>query len=200
MSKPATFTPKLSVNADPGNPKLSIPKLAHLDPEACPPNPFLRLIRRFSDKGYSLTIEKLEKHMLRGSCHPAFVVAINPRLLVSAYSDELDCVLMLSFPSILAKTFSLAVGSRLLAVIHHRGGDMMEKDLIPGPNMTSRHANFTPLIADFLSDDKATISYRKKEIEEAEWQRAKELSEQHYRDYPKRYRDGRPRKAGIPVE
>jgi hypothetical protein len=86
-------------------------------------------------------------------------------------------VALLRFPEYLVAEFQLRVGSRLLTVNRYQSpGGPKPGDLIPGPADTRRFINFTPLIADFLVADVASLKRRKDSISEGEWERTVKLS------------------------
>jgi hypothetical protein len=93
----------------------------------------------------------LIEHMLYGDSRAAVVVSVEP-LLVAAYTDELDCVALLRFPSNAASQ-RVEIGSRLLTVNTYGRGDRYSADLIPGPARIERWVRFHPIIADFICAD-----------------------------------------------
>ncbi len=144
------------------------------------------------------------KRMIReqlqvGDSRAAVVMKISP-LLVTAYTDELDCIAMLRFDDSLVAEFGLKPGTRLLTVntYRHDGGEY-DSDLSPGPNALGQWFAFSPMIADFLTDDADRLSARKAQIQESEWERTAELGEAYLAAKPGQYRDGRPVLAGRPA-
>jgi hypothetical protein len=134
----------------------------------------------------------------KGDSRAAVVVSVAP-LLIAAYTDELDCVALIRFPQELAQLYGLEVGSRLLTVNGYVRDEGVAKDLIPGPASYHRYGNFIPLIAEFLSEDGPRIEFRKQEIAEPEWQRARELGDAYLSRPGLRYRDGRPLYSWFPA-
>ena len=99
----------------------------------------------------------IDKHLQFGDSRAAVVVSVSP-LLVAAYSDERDCVVMLKFPEELVATYRLKPGSRLITVnTYMQGPKRPVADLIEGPLSRGNWHNVIPMIADFLSDDTGTI-------------------------------------------
>ena len=43
-------------------------------------------------------MDSIAEHLIFGDSRAAVVISIYPKLIVAAYSDELDCVAMLLFP------------------------------------------------------------------------------------------------------
>ena len=77
----------------------------------------------------------LTEQLQHGDSRAAVVLSVSP-LLVAAYTDEMDCVVILEFPNELAAEHRLREGSRLLTVNSYGDRDELQPDLIPGPNHT----------------------------------------------------------------
>lgn len=129
--------------------------------------------------------------MLYGDSRAALVMSIEP-LLVAAYTDELDCIAMLSFPNNLVTEYGLECGTRLLTVNLYARVGAHASDLVNGPASSHRYTNFTPLIAEFVSNDHTRIEERKRNIEETEWQRALEYGQVHLSNHYGQFRNGLP--------
>src|SRR5579884_1143605 len=66
-------------------------------------------------------VASFEQHLYYGDTRAAVVISTDP-LLVAAYSDDLDCVVVLKFPAEFVDEYQLHVGSRLLTVnLYTRG-------------------------------------------------------------------------------
>lgn len=157
-----------SAASDPSGLRLSRRKLREFHPE---------LTKDFLKFEEEQAVRHLMEHLTHGDCRAAVVILTVP-LLVAAYTDELDCVAMVRFPIEMAGEYKLRKGSRLLSVnmySKHEEGT----DLIPGPENLGRWSNFAPIIADFFSDDEARIMFRKRQIEEAEWERCRQLGKEY---------------------
>jgi hypothetical protein len=149
--------------------------------------------------------ERIAEHMQLGCANAAVVLSLDP-VLVAAYADDLDGVVLLAFPRTFAEEHRLAVGTRLLTVntfdrftLESTGELAYACDIIPGPRRTD-WSNFHPYIAEFLSDDADGIAARKAAIEEEIWPRARALGEQHLKAFGAlTARDGKPTKAGDPT-
>lgn len=130
--------------------------------------------------------------LVYGDSRAALVVSLEP-LLIAAYTDELDCIALLRFPSELVGAHSLQVGQRLLTVNRYWGPSKpVARDLEHGPASLHQYRNFQPLIAHFLSEDSLALDRRTAEIEEAEWQRTDELAQRYLARFGSVARDGRP--------
>lgn len=136
-------------------------------------------------------LARIEEHLLYGDSHAAVVLSTSP-LLIAAYADELDCVAVLRFSDTFIQAYDLEVGSRLLTInAYYYPTDSHAKDLERGPNDSGQYGNFTPMIADFLTDDVEALEEHKDRISEDEWRTAAELGEKWLNDnLPPR--DGRP--------
>jgi hypothetical protein len=134
-----------------------------------------------------------------GDSRAAVVVLLRP-LLVAAYTDVLDCIVLLEFPQELATEYGLRDDSRLLAINNYRRTDEVDADLIPGPNDTQTWSGFQTIIAEFASDDRERIEQRKSQISTAEWRRAYQMGKAYLEQRPGVWRDGRPGFSGEPAE
>ena len=142
----------------------------------------------------------LDEHLRLGDANAAVVLESTP-LLVAAYTDELDCVAVLSFSARLSDLgIDLPVGSRLLAVNTYFRGVWCAQDLVPGPHSLQRWTNFHPVIADFLSDDMSLVAARKHELEEAMWTRCVALGRAYLTRRTYGFRDGSPYHSAIPAK
>ena len=143
--------------------------------------------------------EMLSEHMQTGDSRAAIVCGIQPDLLVAAYTDEQDAVVILRFPNYLVNEYNLRLGSRLLTVNTYARGIKMVGDISPGPASIGRYTNYYPIIAEFLSDDMDTIEMRKRGIREAEWKRCADFANAKLSSSHHKPRDGRPLKSHIPA-
>jgi len=89
-------------------------------------------------------------------------------LLIAAYTDDFDGVVILRFPPVFVERFGLAIGMRLLTVNTYFRLPELVADIILGPAELGQWQNFYPLIAEFRSDDGLRIERRKTEIAESE--------------------------------
>jgi hypothetical protein len=112
-------------------------------------------------------------HLRMGDTRAALVVRLAP-LLVAAYTDERDTVLLLRFPQFLVADEQLRVGTKLLTVNTYARGPKVLADIVEGPFTTGNFTNYHPVIAEFVSDDADLIGRRKQAIRPEEWRRAAE--------------------------
>ena len=97
-----------TVASDPGGISLSVSKLHVFRNEL----PFFKKI--YIDLRYPF--EMLDEHLNLGDSRAARVLETQDRLVVSAYTDELDCIALLEFPISMVEEKSLRVGDKLLTV------------------------------------------------------------------------------------
>jgi len=184
--------------SDPGGLTLSHERMREFHPDLYEKAPFLVVFHR-ETKDQRFWHARHEEHLRHGDSRAAVVVSIAP-LLVAAYTDELDCVALLKFPIPLVERYRLRVGTRLLTVNLYSRGDDVAADLIEGPQTLGRYVNFTPMIADFVSDDVALIAARKTWIPESEWLRTEQLGSEYLASRGQIARDGRPLRSMRPAE
>ena len=141
----------------------------------------------------------LERHIARGHRSPALVVSTVP-LLVAAYSREFDWICLLQFPPVLRDELGLEEDDKLLTINLHLTGDELARDLTYGPAATKRYVNFSPLIADFFSEDVEQIEDQKAAICEGLWERTAVCAESYLRTYGPTARDGLPTRNEAPAD
>jgi hypothetical protein len=183
----------LSNASNPGWFALSDEKLKQLHPELYPGGG----VWYWMERHYG-TPERIRSEIAwclqQGDCRAAVVVSLEP-LLVAAYSDEFDAVVVLRFPSRLAACHDLSHGTRLITVSNYERSISRQTDFRLGPQATKSWTGFYPLIAEFLTDDREAIARVRGQIHEDEWTRTEKLgNEARQRTWPST-RDGRPRYA-----
>lgn len=182
--------------SNPGGISLSQTKLKALRPDLYGIGGIKETLKEFFQVGLPMRIY-IKEQLQNGDTRAAVVVSIAP-LIVAAYTDELDCVAMLEFPSFLKKTYDLEIGARLLTVNCYGQGGNYPRDFILGPKLIERWTSFHPMIAEFLSHDLDHIDARKREISEVEWDRAKRMGDEYLQARPGVTRDGRPIYSSVP--
>lgn len=96
-----------------------------------------RINTKFSEKFYSdMQVTDVTRALCYGDTQPAVVVSVEP-LLIAAYSDEMDAVAMLLFPSDFAERYELRPGSRLTTSNIYFGGDEVRRRPLPGSKFLS---------------------------------------------------------------
>jgi hypothetical protein len=191
--------------SDPGKVPLSLERLFRLEPKLAPvtaaaaPQRTDFQARRDAarvEAKRARFIETLKEHLESGDSRAAVVFSVKP-LVVAAYSDDLDCVVMLRFPESLVAEHNLKPGSRLLTV--NKYPTDRASDVRRGPKQTQNYENVYPVIADFITDDQERVRTRKAAIAEAEWQRCSALAKQYHEQFPAKSRDGSPLRSMCPA-
>jgi hypothetical protein len=141
--------------------------------------------------------------MLFADAGPAMVVAVEPDLVVSAFSADIDCVVLLKFPreigaAIVAEE-NLKPGRRLIALSSYRDEEQMASDLKPGANYRA-WTNFQPFVAEFLADDAQRLAALHAAMPDWAWQRCKDLTAAAVKARPVKFRDGRPLRSATPAK
>lgn len=136
----------------------------------------------------------LSAHLWNGDSRAAVVLSVQP-LLVAAYSDDFDAVVVLRFDRRPADSY-VQVGSRLLTVNTYQRGSTVARDIPRGSVVSPQWSNFHPVIADFVATDLARVERRKATISEPEWQRTWELGQDYLIKRPGQLRDGAPHRSG----
>lgn len=136
----------------------------------------------------------LDAHLWNGDSRAAVVLSTQP-MLVAAYSDDFDAVVVLRFDPRTLDTY-VQPGSRLLTVNTYFRGNTVARDIVRGPYGTGPWANFHPVIVDFVAADLGRVERRKATIAEPEWQRAWQLGQDHLVKQPGQVRDGAPHRSG----
>ena len=146
-------------------------------------------------------------HLRKGLAEPAMVVQLRPHLIVSSYTSEFDCVVMLRFRDGLPAAFELQDGGRLLSVntferppAQRSTAAPVERDIEYGGAPSSVWYNVHPLIADFIAEDLAAVHVRKQEIDEHSWNRLEVLTLAYRSKYPRRFRAGNPYLSHVPAK
>ena len=139
----------------------------------------------------------LDAHLWNGDSRAAVVLNVSP-LLVAAYSDDFDAVVVLRFERRAVDTY-VQVGTRLLTVNTYQKGSPVVRDIVQGPRSNHRWSNFHPVIADFVAADLDRVERRKAAISGPEWQRAWQLGQDHLVRQAGQVRDGSPHRSSRPA-
>lgn len=180
-----------SAASNPGRFRLLMPPLLAIEPALSPPAHKLA-----PDTARAQFVEELAEQLHYGDTRAAIVMSIDP-LLIAAYTDELDCVVILSYPRWLVAKHRLEVGSRLLTVNTYPWHPLAT-DLVRGPRDKGRYVNVFPIIAEFVTDDRERVRLCTAAIDEQEWQRCLRLGQEYRVAFPQRIRDGSPLRSVEP--
>jgi hypothetical protein len=173
----------------PGRVRLSFERLNLLHPE---------LLLDSAGSDASMELAEIACQLLLGDTNPALVVSVKPDLVVSAYAEDLDCVVLLKFPPDLVGEYNLRPGRRLVTVDTFRRGDGVAADLTPGDEYQN-WSNFHPMVAEFLTDDAERVKELHRLVPEKYWQRARVQTVELLKTRRSNPRDGRPRYAVNPA-
>lgn len=129
---------------------------------------------------YDMMMSYLAEILKFGDTQPALVYSEKP-LVVSAYSDELDAVLFLSFPDELADKYELRRGDRLTTACTYVpfGYGEPAADIEPGENRSGQYLDFTPVVQLFYGAGDKKIRAKTELFPEPVWDRAAKLTEEH---------------------
>lgn len=141
--------------------------------------------------------ERIQNHLYCGDSRAAIVASISP-LLVAAYTDEMDCVVMLEFGDDVAQHYRLKIGDKLITSNTYDRQRTHSGDILLGTHDTGRWQNFHPVIAEFISDDQDAMTNRRRAIPETEWARTGKLAQLYMQEFAQ-YRDGRPMHSWKPA-
>lgn len=145
---------------------------------------------KFSERFRSdMKIDFVMRSLLYGDTQPAIVVSTNP-LLIAAYSDEMDAVVMLQFPKEFAEQYNLAVGTRLTTSNVYFNGAAVADDIHVGEKYSRQYADFVPIVQLFLGKKDEKIMEKVNLFNEDVWQTVSEKADEYVRLYPNRARDG----------
>lgn len=145
---------------------------------------------KFSEKFRSdMRIDFVMRSLLYGDTQPAVVVSTNP-LLIAAYSDEMDAVVMLRFPEEFAGQYNLSVGSRLTTSNVYSSGASVADDIHVGEKYSHLYTNFVPIVQLFLGKKDEKITEKINLFGEDKWQAVSEKADDYVRLYPNCFRDG----------
>lgn len=127
---------------------------------------------------YNNNFNRINDYMINGDTQPAIVYSVNP-LIISAYSDEMDGVVFLEFPDVLAEMYNLKTGSRLVTSNIYKYGSKIAKDINIGSNYYNRYVDFTPIVQLFLSDNENYIKNRTELFSEEIWDKINYLTNEY---------------------
>ncbi|GAA3552611.1 hypothetical protein GCM10022197_04580 [Microlunatus spumicola] len=187
--RPSPYMSDRALASDPGGVTIAPDRLKALSPSLFGAGSLLpsRAVAR----------KTLSAHLWNGDSRAAVVLSIEP-LLVAAYSDDFDAVVVLRFDP-RPVDVPLQVGSRLLTINTYFSGGTTASDIVRGPRASQTWSNFHPVIADFVAAERSRVEGRKATISEPEWQRTWLLGQQYLGTRPGRFRDGAPHLSKKPA-
>lgn len=155
--------------------------------------PIRKLIfKSFKEKFNSdMRIQYIAPELLYGDTQPALVCSIDP-LLVAAYSDEMDAVVMLRFPIELVSKYSLTVGTRLVTSVTYTPNhfDSYARDIFAGENASGLYSDFSPIVQLFIAKNDAKIMKRTELFDADRWSLVEKLATEYLSKHSGLSRDG----------
>lgn len=141
--------------------------------------------------GFDSYIEHISEHISFGDSQGAIVASTSP-LLIAAYNEDIDCVIMLKYEKKIQQRYQFKEGDRLICVNTFGKWDDLQSDLIPGPRNTGYWTLVHPIIADLVSSDESVIQQRKDQIGDTGYAYIARLAKEYLQKKPNVFRDGKP--------
>lgn len=136
-----------------------------------------------------MKIDFVARALLYGDTQPAVVVSTAP-LLIGAYSDEMDAVVMLRFPEEFAKQYDLTVGTRMTTSNVYFSKGAIADDIHVGEKYSRQYTDFSPLVQLFFGKKDDKIKQKTELFGEDTWQAVTEKAKEYLRLNPDCSRDG----------
>ena len=145
---------------------------------------------KFSERFHSdMQIDFVSRALCFGDTQPAVVVSTEP-LLIAAYSDEMDAVVMLRFPTEFVEKYGLSVGSRLTTSNVYFTGSRCAPDIFAGQKYSCQYVDFVPFVQLFLGKKDEKIQEKVNLFNEDVWNTVTEKATEYVKLHPDLYRDG----------
>lgn len=146
---------------------------------------------KFGEKFKSdMRIQGVAQLLMFGDTQPAIVCSAEP-LLVAAYSDEMDAVVMLKFPSELVSMYDLRIGTRLVTSNYYAPkNEPFAKDIFVGEDHSNNWNDFYPAVQLFLAKNDEKIKKRTELFNEEIWAKVEKLAADYLNEHPDTARDG----------
>lgn len=180
LLKNMKYTSKNTWASNPGRLMLSEIKFEEISNIICKNPKEIKLLKKNKNK--------IIEHLRYGDTQPAIVVSTKP-LIISSYSDELDCVVMLKYDEKIKEKYNLNIGNRLVT-INLYSYETNNSDLIIGENVTCEFKDVLPIVGLFLSDDEEKCNRKVYEVENKLWTVLQEKTLQYLKEKPNIYREG----------
>lgn len=144
----------------------------------------------FGARFYSdMALDNVMRALTYGDTQPAVVLSASP-LVIAAYSDEMDAVVLLSYPEEFAQLYSLSAGSRLTVSATYAYGDAVVPDIFPGEDFSWKFVDFMPLVQLFLGKKDEKIREKTALFGEDVWEKVTSLGEKYLAEHSDLIRDG----------
>ncbi|MCM1133295.1 MAG: hypothetical protein NC340_07460 [Ruminococcus flavefaciens] len=171
-----------TVASSPTDVNLSRQKFIHLRDEVLKISPLKKIY-------YNKQFKRINQYLLNGDTQPAVVASVDP-LVISAYSSDMDAVLLLRFPQELVRMYQLEKGMKLVTTNIYFEGDKVAKDIITGEGYTHDWVNYVPMIPLFLCDNEIAVRQMTEMFDEALWDRVMRMTAEKSANKRIKPRDG----------
>lgn len=171
----------VSTASDPGMLTLDRELLLALEPELTGLRGYWLRVRdrRHRQSKYLGSFDAVTDQLWRGDTRAAIVLTASPSVLIAAYSDDFDAIVVLEFPAAFAAKFALEPGTMLVACnTFTRGAESIANDITPGPKYHTTLTDFHPIIGQFLSRDTNRLQQLLANITSSERERVRQLAEE----------------------
>ena len=149
-----------------------------------------RINATFPERFHSdMQIEFVSRTLFYGDTQPAVILSTNP-LQIAAYSDEMDAVIVLSFPPEFVEKYNLVPGMRLTTSNMYFTGNEIAKDIFVGKNYCNHYVDFVPIVQLFLGKKDDKILAKTELFSEETWSRVMDQAQEYLREHPNFCRDG----------
>ncbi len=136
-----------------------------------------------------MQIDFVSRALCFGDTQPAVVVSVEP-LIIAAYSDEMDGVVMLRFPSEFVEKYSLCPGFRLTTSNVYFTPRQLANDIFVGEDYSRQYNDFTPIVQLFLGKNDEKISAKVGLFSEEVWDKVVDKANEYRKLHPQLWRDG----------
>lgn len=171
-----------TIASAPTDVNLSRKKFIHLRDEVLKVSPLKKIY-------YNKQFKRINQYLLNGDTQPAIVASLDP-LIISAYSTDMDAVLLLRFPQELVNMYQLQKGMKLVTTNIYFEGDKVVKDIIPGKEYTHKWINYIPMIPLFLCDNETAIRQMPEMFDDMLWTKVIRMTEEKSANKKIKSRDG----------
>lgn len=145
---------------------------------------------KFAGRFYSdMQIDFVTRALCYGDTQPAVVVSTEP-LLIAAYSDEMDAVVMLKFPAEFVEKYSLSAGDRLTTSNVYFNADGCANDIFVGERYSRQYEDFMPIVQLFLGKNDDKIKAKTALFGGDMWKTVKDKADEYISLHPDLCRDG----------
>lgn len=136
---------------------------------------------------------KIKAYLKGGDLQPAIVYSLFP-LQIAAYSDEMDAVVLLKFPSSFIHKYKLEEGQRLVTsnVYWPKNILSVAEDIFVGENYSGYYRDVIPIVALFLCDSKSEEEVKSlvNLFDETLWEKVSNKAREYVKINPNIYRNG----------